>query len=91
MKPKTPAAILKANKLVVDAKAKLGLTTTHCVNVSYWYRDHTTPPSYDVEWRVTIFKSQGQCEIGTGPTPELALESCVKRITQYQDMMKPRL
>ena len=84
MKPKPPTAILKANKLVLAAKVKLGLTTTHCVNIAYWYRDHTTPHSYDIEWRVTIFKNAGQCEIGTGPTPELALESCVKRITQYE-------
>ena len=82
MKPKTPTAILEVNKRVVDAKAKLGLTTSHCVNIYYWYHDHTNPPSYTVEWRITMFKTQTQCEVGFGPTPEDALKDCVKKITQ---------
>ena len=73
--PAAPAAILKANKLVLAIKAEHAFTDTHAITAQYWYHAHKD--SYELEWRITLFRG-GTCRQGSGQTPEAALEACLE-------------
>ena len=66
-----------AQELAVrELKTKLGLTGSHVIRLVFWnFADHT-PPSCELSWEVSIFKGAHKCEIGKGPTFEVALARC---------------